>query len=204
MQVFPMLKRKAALGFRAHSGWAALIALAEPVAAPLVIRRCRIELTDRGIVGSMQPYHTAGLMPLNDAETYLRSCSNATAAMAREAVRDALAELSDYQVAGACVLLASGRPLPGLAGILSSHALIHTAEGEFYRAALREACECCGLPETGIKERDLAPEAAQAFGRSTEDLQSMVVGFGKVVGAPWRQDEKLCALAAWLVLMRRT
>lgn len=195
-----MLKPGAAFGFRAHSGWAAMVALAGPVTAPSVIRRCRIELADRDIQGSMQPYHTAASMPLNDAEAYLQKCSDAAAAMARTAVRDALAELNDYQVKGACVLLASGRPLPPLAGILASHALIHTAEGEFYRAALRKACECCGVPEIGIKERDLALKATQALRRSAEDLRSIVAGFGKVAGAPWRQDEKLSALAAWLVL----
>jgi len=122
--------------------------------------------------------------------------------MAHRAVRDALTELSDYQVKGACVLLASGRPLPSLATTLASHALIHTAEGEFYRAALREACKYCGVPETGIRDRALVAEAAHALGRSAEDLQSTVTGFGKVVGSPWRQDEKLSTMAAWLVLAR--
>ena len=194
----------AALGFRAHSGWAAMIGLAEPVDAPVVIRRCRIELADCSTTGSLQPYHTAARMPLKDAETYLRSCCDATAAMARKAVRDALAELRDYQVEGAGVLLASGRPLPNLAGTLASHALIHTAEGEFYRAALRDACKCCGVPDTGIKERELLAEAARALGRSAEDLQSRVTGFGKIVGSPWREDEKLSTLTAWLVLAQRT
>lgn len=177
-----------------------MVALAGPVTAPLLIRRCRIELADREIPGSVQPYHKAALIPLNDAETYLRRCSDAAAAMARRAVRDALAELADYQVKRACVLLASGRPLPDLAAILASHALIHTAEGEFYRAVLRKACDCCGVPEIGVKERDLTSKAVQALGRSAEDLHSMVAAFGKVAGSPWRQDEKLAALAAWLVL----
>ncbi len=199
-----MLKPGAAFGFRAHSGWAAMVALATPVTGPLLIRRCRIELADRDIPGCVQPYHTAASMPLNDAETYLRKCSDAAVAMAHQAVRDALAELGDYQVKGACILLASGRPLPPLTGILASHALIHTAEGEFYRAVLREACECCGVPEIGIKERDLALKAAQALRRSPENLQSVVAGFGKAAGSPWRQDQKLSALAAWLVLAQRT
>jgi hypothetical protein len=199
-----VLKRRAAFGFRAHSGWAAMVALAEPVAAPLVIRQCRFELASGGIAGSLQPYHTAERMPLDEAEVYLQNCSDATAAMAHKALRDALVELTDYQVTGACILLASGRPLPGLASILASHALIHTAEGEFYRAALRKACACCGLPVTGIKEGGLAEEAAQTLGRSLSVLQSTLAGFGKFFGPPWRQDEKLATLAAWLVLARHT
>ncbi len=197
-----MLKQVAAFGFRAHSGWAVMIALAAPMAAPIILRRCRIELADRGIAGSVQPYHAAQRMPLNGAETYLRSCAETTAAMAKRAVRNALAELTDYEVKGACVLLAAGRRLPGLADILASHAMIHTAEGEFYRVALRDACTSCGLTEIGVRERDLMTEATRALGRSAEDLQRALAGFGKAVGAPWRQDEKLSALAAWLVLGR--
>jgi hypothetical protein len=181
-----------------------MIAVAAPVTAPAVLRRCRIELADRRIAGSVQPYHAAKLMPLDQAETYLRSCSDASAALAQQAVRNALTELSDYQVKGACVLLASGRPLPDLAAILASHAMIHTAEGEFYRSALRDACACCDLTETGIKQRDLMAKAVQALGRSAEDLQRSINIFGKVVGSPWRQDQKFSALAAWLALARCT
>jgi hypothetical protein len=54
----------------------------------------------------------------------------------------------------------------------------------------------------GVKERDLAAEAAETLKRSLEDLNSTVAGFGKVFGPPWRQDEKLSALAAWLVLAK--
>ena len=176
-----MLKPCAAFGFRVHSGWAAMVALAGPVTAPLVIRRCRIEFADRSIGGSVQPYHRAASMPIDAAGRYLQKCSEATAALAHKAVGDALAELTGYQVKGACVLLASGRPLPGLAGILASHALIHAAEGEFYRAALRRACECCSLPETGIRERELMAEAARALGRSAGDLQSAA---GRVCEGP--------------------
>ena len=195
-----MLKRRAALGFRAHSGWAALIGLAEPVDAPVVILRRRIELADYGVAGSAQPYHAAARMSLDNAESYLRGRSDASGGSARAAVTSALAELSDYQVTGASVLLASGRALPGLAATLASHALIHTAEGEFYRTALQDACESCSLGETGIKERGLLAEAALALGRSEQDLQTTVSGLGKAVGAPWGRDQKMSALAAWVVL----
>ena len=142
-------------------------------------------------------------MTFSNAERHLEACSAETGPLARKAVQDLLAEFTDHKVNGACILLASGRPLPGLAAILASHALIHTAEGEFYRNALREACEHCGVSAAGIRERDLAAEAARALGISVEDLNSALVSFGKAIGAPWRQDEKLSAMAAWLELARR-
>jgi hypothetical protein len=179
-----------------------MIALAAPLHAPVIIRRSRIVMADQRIAGSAQPYHAAKLLPAQDTDPYIRSCSRASAALAQRALQDALSELSNYQVMGACILLASGRGLPGLPGILASHALIHTAEGEFYRAALREACECCGIREIGTKERDVPAKVAEALGRSAADVQSTIAEFRKVVGAPWTQDEKLSALAAWLALAR--
>jgi hypothetical protein len=49
----------AALGLRAHTGWAALVVVAGSKRSPAVIQRKRIELADRDVPGSMQPYHHA-------------------------------------------------------------------------------------------------------------------------------------------------
>ncbi len=179
-----------------------MIALAEPVRAPLIVRGCRIELAPGSDGGAVQPYHKAQHMSLDDATKYLWSCSEASAEMGHQAVQNALAELSDFEVKDACILLASGRQLPELPAILASHALVHTAEGEFYRSALRRACESCGIAETGVPERDVAARVAEAIGCDAEELQATVSDFGKAMGPPWRKDEKLAALAAWLALAR--
>src|SRR6185503_13196473 len=55
----------------------------------------------------------------------------------------------------AVILLSSARPLLDLKAILASHALIHTAEGEFFRQAFRSAFETLKIPVTGIRARDL-------------------------------------------------
>jgi len=57
------------------------------------------------------------------------------------------------------MLLASGRALPSLQKILASHALIHTAEGEFFRKIVSESCESCHIPVMGIRERELDKQA---------------------------------------------
>jgi hypothetical protein len=177
-----------------------MVALAEPVDAPVVIRRRRIELADGSRRGAVQPYHKAANMPVDEAESYLNTCSEASAALARGNLGEVFATLSDYRLERACVLQASGRPLPVLAAILASHALIHTAEGEFFRAALRGACESWGLTVCGWKERDMPAVAAQMLHRSAEELQGALAKLGKTVGPPWRQDEKLAALGAWVAL----
>jgi hypothetical protein len=141
-------------------------------------------------------------MQLAEAEAFLDRCGAATQLMAETAVREAAAELAGkgYAVAGACVLLGSGRPATGLAATLRSHPMIHTAEGDFFRGALKAACESCGLPVLGVKEKELIREAAAALGTSADNLQRRAAALGKSIGPPWRQDEKLCAIAGWLAL----
>jgi hypothetical protein len=172
----------AAIGFRAHSGWAVAVAVAEGKA----IERRRIELCDCLLAGSAQPYHTAAKMPLTKAGNYLERCAQISAAMAEEAVRKMTADLTarGYHAVRGFIVLGSGRPLGELAKTLASHPLIHTAEGEFYREAIREGCRRCGVPTGGVKERDLCARLDDA------------AELGKTLGRPWRRDEKLCALAA--------
>jgi len=194
--------RKAALGFRAHSGWAVMVAVGGEACAPVVLDRRRVELVNREIPGSLQPYHAAAEMKLTDAEAFLRRCSDAVNAMARAAMRDALAELAEcgYQVIGCAVLLAAGRPLADLASTLASHPAIHTAEGEFFRNALKLAAGSHGLAVTGIKERELFSRGAARLHIPVDELQRRAADLGKAIGPPWRQDEKLSCVAGWLVL----
>src|SRR5580704_7667131 len=118
----------AALGLRAHSGWGVIVA----VAGGSAMLRRRIEMTGSE-PGARQPYHAAEAMELHQAAAFLRRTETIAVKMAAAAVGDAIAALrSDgYRVAGAAVLLGSGKPLPELANILAAHPLIHTAEGVF-------------------------------------------------------------------------
>src|SRR5580698_4154768 len=157
----------AALGLRAHSGWAVMVAVAGGSA---VLRR-RIEMTGPG-PGSKQPYHAAEEMKLPQAAAFLRRTEKIAVEMAAAALRDAVAALTSegYRVAGAAILLGSGKPLPELGRILAAHPLIHTAEGVFFRDVLKSACEACGLAVAGIKEREVLEQCAMAMGVSADEL----------------------------------
>jgi hypothetical protein len=183
--------KRAAIGVRAHSGWAALVAVTGKPGAVQVLDRRRIVIADTQSSGTNQPYHFAEKLELRAAEKHLASCAAVSERLALVALRDVVQGLNGYEIAGAAILLASGRPLPLLPNILASHALIHTAEGEFFRQIVRQACERLGIRVTGIRERDLGEGSA---------LQSEIAGLGKIVGPPWTQDQKTAALAAMIVL----
>jgi hypothetical protein len=194
--------KKAAIGLRAHSGWAALVALAGPATTPEVIARRRIEIADPGIRGSKQPFHAAEPLEFPDAQAYIERCSGSTDRLAREALQAALDGLRDRraEAVGCGIILGSGRTLPALEAILKSHALIHAAEGEFFRQALVDACGHCGIPVVGVKEKELYARGATQLRMPMSELQRRVQEMGKAVGPPWTQDQKYAALVAWMAL----
>ena len=192
----------AALGLRAHSGWAVLVVVAGPLNAPSVIDRRRIEIADPGITGSTQPYHAAAQLDLRKAEEFVKRCADGANLLAQQAVRAAVDDTRkrSYEVLGGGILLGSGRPGPTLAATLASHALIHTAEGELFRSALTQAIERCGLPLTKVRERELWNRGVAELHVSLDELQRYVAEMGRPIGPPWRQDEKHAALVGWLTL----
>ena len=192
----------AALGFRAHSGWAALVVVAAPSRSPAVIDRRRIELVDPGIPGSKQPYHAAQKLDLKEAEQLVRRCTETARLLARRAFRAVIDDLrgKGHDVVGCGILLGSGRPATTLAATLASHPLIHTAEGDLFRDALTHASERCDLRVTGVPERELYARGTAQLRLPVDKLRSRVTELGRPIGPPWTQDEKHAALVAWLVL----
>jgi len=189
---------QATIGFRVHSGWAAAVTLSGTVTAPVVLDRRVIQLADAKIKGSKQPFHAAEGLPHKQAEAHIGRCRESTWNLARRG----LSEIGQEREIGACgILLSSGRPLPDLAAILASHALIHTAEGEFFRDAIRDASRELGLPVRNVKERELFDVCAAELRLSRTELDHRLADWGKQVGSPWRQDEKFAALAAWLAIL---
>jgi hypothetical protein len=192
----------AALGFRAHSGWTVVVAVAGSLSKPVVLERRQIVIADASIPGSKQPYHTAERLDIQKAEALIGLCRDRSTVLATSAIGAVVAELSNkgHRVVGAGILFRSGRPLPNLVTTLQSHALIHTAEGEFFREALVQASEHCSLPVNRVTEREIWDRGAAAFRLSPAALQQKIGELGRSLGPPWRQDEKLATLAAWIAL----
>ena len=196
--------KSAAIGLRIHSGWGALVAVAGVNGAQEIIERRKIIVIDPKAAGVAQPYHFIEEMELRAAERHLAKCASDSKRLAVEALREVSAKLSDsgFALAGAAILLSSARPLPDLDEILGSHALIHAAEGEFFRHAFRQALERLEIPVTGIRERDLDDHARKAFGKEATEVHERIDGMGRLLGPPWTEDEKTAALAAAIILNR--
>jgi hypothetical protein len=194
--------KRAALGVRMHSGWGVLVAVSGDANSMEVMDRRRIVIADPKIPGAKQPYHYAASLGLPESEKYLANCAAVSERLALAAVEEVVRELDGrhYRIVGSAVLLASGRPLPSLSRILASHALIHTAEGEFFRDAARKACEHLKISVMAIRERELDAQAKTAFGSAASRVQHRISSLGSSIGPPWTKDHKTAALAAAMIL----
>ena len=196
-----MSMKNAAFGIRMHSGWGVLVCISGNVSAPEIVDRRRILVVEPTMEGGKQPYHFAETLPLEEAERHLQKCAAVSERLALQATREMLDAVTvrNYRVVGCAMLLASGRALPALPNILASHALVHTAEGEFFRKVAREACERCGIPVVGFRERELDERANATFGKAAAGVRQRISDLRSTVGSPWTQDEKTATLAGLMV-----
>src|SRR5262249_55031844 len=146
---------KAALGFSPHSGWAAAVGIGEPGGEPRVLMRSRLEMADAGDPNSRQPYHAVEGLPVPEAGERLEAFEGEAGRLAYEGLADAIQELerNGHRVVGIGILDSSGRKASSLEVTLSSHALIHTADGDHFRTALVNAAARCRLGALRVRAR---------------------------------------------------
>jgi hypothetical protein len=195
----------AALGLRVHSGWAALIVVGGSPRAPEISARRRIEMADPQLPGSQQPYHAAEDLELGKAAALLKRFRETAQRMAERGLGEVVAEARErgQGIVGCGILQSSGRVGSSLATTLASHALIHTADGNHFRDALKSASEHLDLPVLEVRERDLLGRASLTLGLSPKEVGRELVELGRALGPPWTQDQKYAALVARLVLVGR-
>ena len=192
--------KPAAVGFREHTGWAAMVAVGGSERAPVVVARHRFELCGESLPRAV--YHVARDLDRAGAERLVRQVEAGARQAAEWQLQRVVAELkgAGYRVVGAGVA-SDARSLPtDILEILASHPLVHTAEGQLFRNALAEASELLGLPVTRFGQHELYEEAAGHIGTSDASLRAQLTGLGRALGPPWQRDQKEAAAAAWLAL----
>jgi hypothetical protein len=197
------------LGFRVHSGWTAVVAIALERDQPLVLLRGRPHLVRQFSYTFRQPYHSAArlsetqdLRAASDFVGRVRIEAEQLAGQSIRAVRNSLP--CDYRISACAVLEAAARQLPALENILASHPLVHTADGQLFRKAIFEAAKHCRIPRVAIPERGLIEAASLQLRISPAAVSARLSALGKGLGPPWSQDEKLATLAAWLAAPRNS
>lgn len=189
---------KTVLGLKAHSGWAALVALGFRGDRTEVVERRRIELIAPGSEWAKAPYHAAEeLKPEQGRRLVERGIAAAFRQSAR-ALGDVVKELRVRGLEPVTCAVLVGTPMPAwsVAEILAVHFRMHKAEGVLFREALSKAAEEAGLEVVPVPEKSLQADAPRALGAPWSAIAPEIDALRAAVGAPWGKDQKEAALAA--------
>jgi hypothetical protein len=191
----------AGLGFRVKSGWATVVLLVGPRAAPRVALRRIVELADPAVPETRQPFHEA--LGVHEARG-----AKATARLVRAVERFAARSLA--KLLTECRTLTGGARIRGVgivvgstidpAAIANEHIRAHAEEGRLFRTVIETAARRARLPARVTRERDLYAAAAAALRMPALRLKARSAQLGEQVDGSWRAEDKAAALAAWLVL----
>ncbi len=193
----------ATLGFKAHSGWAALVAVGGSAESPQIVKRQHVEVVaPANATWAKQPYHAADGLDPGEAEELVRRGIESAQELAHRELCAVVAQCrtQGHEIVGCGVLLGERMPEWSVREILAVHMRMHLAEGVLFRDVWVRASEKCGLPVTGVHERKLWENAEKVLGASADALRKRLGEMGKAVGAPWGKDQKEAALIAWLAL----
>jgi hypothetical protein len=190
----------AALGLRLHTGWAAAVTLTGWTSTPRVVDRRHFALVESPEHDAKFVYHAAAELDGAAAARVVAAALDAARRRAHLELEQLLSELSGAGYSVSAVGLPPPKSIPParLSDILRSHALIHSAEGELFRAAMLDACETEKLHVVGVSSKEGYQRAARAMGVRLDKVKTLLSELGRPLGPPWALAQKEAALAALL------
>ncbi|GLQ91961.1 hypothetical protein [Dyella acidisoli] len=203
----------AGLGLRAFKGGAVVIGVAVVEGEPCVVLSTVLETYTQGDRLSFEPYRLA-------AETS-REPSGRAAPEAAAIVAEGRRRQNQLATHGLQAIIhrldAAGRK-PAVAALLVNRAgwitdlleyslawaeHIPVAENLAVREALRFAAGQCGVAMVEQDEKSLPELATKTLGVSSAELDARLKALGAPAGKPWRKEQKLACLSAWVALANR-
>ena len=197
-----------ALGLSPHMGWACAAAVLIDGGIPTAVRTFRLTTGDRAHPESIEPYHAAAgyrgarrVEPPADPERVVREGLRRQRRHTSADLARLLGQLEDWPAPRrAALFVGRGREGSSLERILASHAQIHVAEGNAVRESIRRALAGPDITVLEVDRRDVAADVRARLGLEEAAASQRLKGLCPDNGGPWRQEERSCALAAWLSL----
>jgi len=180
------------------SGWAVSILIGGSARSPRLCESDAINLSDPRNPEMRQPYHaTTGV--LETETTKLKRCMQSVRQATEKSVVDLLKRCTDrgYKVRRAVLVVGSVIDPDSIA---NPHIRAHALEGRLFRVTLEAALQSRGIQCAIFIERDTYAAASKLLGQSRTQIQRTLAHLGRSVKGPWRADQKLAALAAWMSL----
>jgi hypothetical protein len=196
------------LGFRALKGGGVVVGVAVEAGEPRVVMSTFLPTAAEGDRLALEPYRVAYEMkrgPGGKASTEAAAAvaeghkrQGALAAKGLDDIVRRLREAGCEPVIAALLVNRAGWITDALAYSLSWPEHVPVAEGLAVRDAVRFACGRCGVEVAEMDERSLHEVASRQLQLSPHDIDTRLKSLGATVGRPWRREQKLACLSAWI------
>jgi hypothetical protein len=202
-----------ALGFRALRGGGVVVGVATEGPEPRVVLSTFLATAAKGDRLALEPYRVAaemaqrrhGGVPTEAASAVAegRKRQGELAAKGVDNIVRKLQEAGCEPVVAALLVNRAGWITDLLEYSLSWPEHAPVAEGLAVRDALRFAIGRVGVDVAEVDEKSLPDLASKDLGMSPADLNASLKALGAAVGRPWRKEQKLACLAAWVIVAAR-
>lgn len=197
-------RKPAAVGVWEHNGWAVLVTIGVEVGEPLILDRRRVELLSPGLPN--QPYHHETLkMPAPEAQALVdqvRSDSIAQATVAIGKLFDDL-DLDTWRLDILTLREPAFAALPAnVAAVHANQRALYSADGMIYHDALVAAASARQMEVVMFHKNDVLKICCDRLDCGADELEEILLQFGKDVGSPWQKEHQMAAAAAIDALFR--
>jgi hypothetical protein len=164
-----------------------------------VLKRTELKIADPDFPATMQPFHEVLDLPWDKAQSAARKIAVRIEKRAAKELGRLIkeAEGEGYKVSGVGIVGAGDRNLEKIG---STHIRAHAAEGVLFREVLEVASSTNRLSNRRYDERTMDAAAETELKLPEAKIKAQLAEMGRLVGSPWRADEKAAATAAWLAL----
>jgi hypothetical protein len=199
-----------ALGFRAGRGGSAVVGVAADGPEACVVLSTFLATAAEGDRLSLEPYHVAAELARGSHDRVPPEAAAAVAEgrkrqdfMATKSLADLRHKLAESGCKPAVAALLVNRA--GWITDLLEYSLFApehpaVAEGLAVRDALRFALGECGIKVVEMDEKSLVEVASKELHLTLASLEARLKSLGATAGKPWRKEQKLACLSAWLAV----
>jgi hypothetical protein len=198
------------LGFRACKGGAVVVGVAVEKGEPRVVISTFLQTCAQGDRLSLEPYRVAAGMPRGPQGKASAEAAAAVAEgrkrqdeLAAKGMQGLVRQLERQPVVAALLVNRAGWITDLLEYSLGWPEHVPVAEALAVREALRSAFRRCGVTAVELDEKSLPDRAIETLGLSRAAIDARLKALGATAGRPWRKEQKLACLSAWVAATER-